>query len=458
MFSPKLPIREFKVEKAIYDELSRSEKKAIPILEEVCKQVAIIYAKQEDGLKKSFGAAFYPSDVSDSEIESASQKNPEIFSPYTIVEKTANDFKAIPYHVKYKDELQKISELLKKAKQLIKDKKLALYLQVLSESILTGDYKSMDKAWLETGDSRLQFILGPYERYLDRRFFKKMAFLAFVGIKDSFYSQKADQINKILLTNIGEQNHRFTRTSKISVSAIRNLIFSGFNAQSLLSTEHLPSDDSTINEYGSRILEFLSSMDYKFDKLLYPIFKTIFETTFRKTYTEDALRQGNYLLMMVYSLARQLHRYKGSRERLKELYPVYDEANSITSGIQHSKHLVLKGVIDQKDLEAMIIMHICWCFSEWVFAKNSAIRTDYLRADALALSFYFQNQALKESGGISWPNFSKIFFVIENLSTIFVKTLSSTSYEEANTFLKNNLSYEIFKAFDKKLTKIKFPK
>ena len=198
-------------------------------------------------------------------------------------------------------------------------------------------------------------------------------------------------------------------------------------------------------------------MDFKFNNLLYPIFKRIFEERFKKSYPEDLLKKGNYYLMLVYGLSRQLHRYEGSRERLKELFPVFDEVNSMVSGIQHCKHLVLKGVIDQKELEAIIIMHICWSFSEWVFAKTSQIRTDYLRGDALALNFYFQNEALKEFGGISWPNFSKIFFVVESLSTIFVRLLSTGTYSQAQKFLNENLSYEIFKAFDSKLSKVHLP-
>ncbi|MBI3282504.1 hypothetical protein HYZ70_00325 [Candidatus Curtissbacteria bacterium] len=452
--------REFKVEKAYFDVLSKEEKQILPILKEAALILAQIYIEQKRNSNQNPGASFYPHQASDKEIKDACRKNPQILSPYTVVEYSEQDSQllAVPYHLKYQKSLGKISKLLLKAATIVKNKPLSTYLKVASQGLVNGDYKAMDIAWLKTSGSALQFLIGPYERNLDKRFFVKMAYLAFFGIKDQFYTKKAQEFTKILFTTLGDKPHRYTSPSKIQICSLHNVIFSGFIAEALTSTEHIPSDDLTIKQAGSRLMGYLSTMDYKFDNLLYPIFNSIFEKKFRQSYSAELLRRGNYYLMLVYGLARQLHRYQGSRERLRELFPVFDETNSMVSGIQHSKHLVLKGVIDQRELEAMIIMHICWCFSEWVFAKVNPLRSDYLRGDALALNFYVRNEALKEIGGISWPNFSKIFFVIENLSTIFVRILSEKGYQQAQKFLRDNLSYEIFESFDSKLKKIRFPK
>lgn len=450
-----LAIREFKIEKAIYSQLAADEKKVLPILVKAARLVAPIYLDQEKGADEYRGANLYPPGTLDDEIELAAKKNPEILSPFTVVERITKGLVVTPYHIKYQSRLQKISRLLLKASRLSKNRAFSQYLATAAKSLLSGDYKKMDLNWLKSKDSTLLFLIGPYERNLDRRFFVKMAYLAYVGIKDPYYTKKATAIRDILLTTTGEEPHRYTLPSKIQVCSLHNIVFSGWLARALISTEHLPSDDQTIRKAGSRLIGYLSTTDYKFDHLLYPIFNQIFENKFKEAYSETLLREANYHLMFVYGLARQLHRYEGSRERLREFFPIFDEANSMISGIQHCKHLVLKGVINQKELEAIIIMHICWCFSEWVFAKKSQIRSDYLRGDAMALNFYFQNAALRESNGISWPNFSKIFFVIESLSTIFVRLLSRGSYGEAHKFLNGNLSYEIFKPFDSKLSNVR---
>lgn len=448
-------ILEFKVEKPIYNLLSKNEKKILPLLIKACNELANIYLEQEKNYDIYQGSNLYPHTASAQQIQKAAKKDPLILSPYTVVEKSPEGLMAVPYHVKFQDSLQKICKLLSQASRLADNKSFATYLKVASLALLNGDYKKMDIAWLKIKDSTLQFLIGPYERNLDRRYFIKMSYLACIGVRDPYYTNKSKQIRDILLTNVSEKPHRYTSAPKFQISAVRNIYAAGFLATALISTEHIPSDDQTIREYGSRLVGYLSSMDYKFEKYLYPIFKQIFETRFRESYSEDSLRKANYYLMLVYGLARQLHRYEGSREELKELFPVFDELNSMLTGIAHSKHLVLKGAIDQKELEAMIIMHICWAFSEWVFAKTNHIRADYLRGDTMALNFYFQSEALREFQGISWPNFSKIFFAIEHLSAEIIRLISSGTYQQAQKFLKENLSYEVFKAFDSKLSKIK---
>lgn len=447
-------IHEFKVEKAIYEELAKDEKKILPILVKAARQLAEIYLDQERGYDKYPGANLYPPDISDKEIEQATKKNPAILSPFTVVEKEDSQLKSTPYHIKYQRTLKQISQLLLAASKIAKNQSFARYLATASQSLISGNYKQLDLAWLATENSTLQFLIGPYERNLDHRFFVKMAYLAFVGIKDSYFTKKAESIRDIFFTTVGDKPHRFTSPSQVQICSIRNIYFAGFLARALISTEHIPSDDQTIRESGSRLMGYLSTMDYKFNNYLYPIFKVIFQKTFQESYSTELLRRANYYLMLVYGLARQLHRYEGARERLKELFPILDEVSSMVSGLQHCKHLVMKGVLDQKELEAMIIMHICWSFSEWVFAKKSQLRVDYLRGDALSLNFYFTNEALRELGGISWPNFSRIFFTIETLSTIFVRLLAEGTYKEVENFIKQNLSYEIFRTFDSKLSKI----
>ena len=448
-------IKEFNIDKSAYKLLSKDENEILPILIQASKILADVYLEQENGHEKYPGANLYPFDVSDYEIEKAALKNSNILSPYTVVEKNRNGLMATPFHLKYKTHLSKISELLKKAASKAKNKSFAKYLKISAESILNGNYKKMDMAWLDNKNSNLIFLLGPYERYLDKRFFKKMAYLSFIGIKDKYYTRQAERIYKILSTTSGDKPHQYPTPSRIQIFSIRNLFFSGFLARALFMSEHIPSEDSTIQESGSRLIGYLSSMDHKFNNLLYPIFKSIFEKRFQKSYSEDLLRRGNYYLVFVTGLARQLHRFEGTRERLKQLFPVIEEINSLVSGNQHCKHLVMKGVINQKELEAIIIMLICWWFSEWILAKKSNIREDYLKGDMAAINFLIKEGALHEKDGISWPNFAKIFFEMENLSNILTGLLQDGTYQEAKEFLSRYLSPESFKAFDKHLSKIK---
>ena len=90
-----------------------------------------------------------------------------------------------------------------------------------------------------------------------------------------------------------------------------------------------------------------------------------------------------------------------------------------------------------------------------ILSKSTKIREHYLKGDALTLNFLMSVGALQEKEGISWPNFAKMFFEMENLATIFTRILEESTYIEAQEFLSKYLSFDAFKAFDARLTAIK---
>ena len=447
-------IKTFKIPSKILKTLTANEQKLLPILIEAVKNADKIFARRENNKYK--GANFYPHDVSREKIESAARLNHKILSPFTIVKRDKSQkLTAVDFHIEYASFIAPIAALLEKAADLSQNRSFKNYLMVLAKSLVDGNYQKADIAWLEVKDSNLDIIIGPHERYLDKLFFIKRAYQANVGIIDSSLTNKAKLVRDILYTTTGQRPHRITPPSIVDMQVQHCLVFSGFLARALFNRQHLPSDSDTTQRYGSRIIGYLSAIDYKFEKLIYPIFNAVFAKSFKASYSVDLLKRGNYYYVLLTAIAQQLHRYQNSRLRLKELFPVIDEANCVASGIAHAKHLVLKGVIDQKELEAIIISIICWIFAEWILNKKTNIREDYLRGDALTFNFLLRQGALQEKEGISWPNFAKIFFELENLAVIFVRLLEEGEYHDAQEFISKYLAFEQFKSFDKRLSHVK---
>lgn len=447
-------IKTFKIDQKYLKLLTSNEKKILPILVEAAKKVDKIFLLQENCDYP--GANFYPTDISKEKIEAEAKKDPKILSPFTVVEKENSCLIAIDYHLKYQKLIKPVTNLLNQAARTCANKSFKRYLEALSSALTNGLYHQADIEWLAVKNSNIDIIIGPYERYLDKLFFIKRAYQATVGIIDKSKTEKARLTRDIIYTTVGPKPHRIIPPSIVDVRVEYGVLYSGFLGRILFSQQHLPSDTDTTERYGSRIVGYLSMIDYKFNKLLFPIFNAVFEKRFKQRYTKDLLRKGNYYYVLLHAFTQQLHRYKGSRERLKEFFPVYDEANSVVSGVQHAKHLVLKGVINQKELEAIMIAHICWIISEWVIAKSTNIREDYLKGDALTFNFLTRQGALQVQEGISWPNFARMFFEMENLATIFTRFLSDGSYREAREFLTKYLSYEAFQTFNQRLSHIKF--
>ncbi len=447
-------IRTFKVSTRALATLSSSEKKILPILIDAAKAIDKIFQKQENPVNN--GANFYPRDATKTEIAEEAQKNSKIFSPFTIVKRNQKGkLIAVDYHVEYKNDLAPIAKLLKKAAGISENATFKNYLIAVADALVHGNYSQADKAWTGTKKNNLDIEIGPYERYLDKLFFIKRAYQASVCIVDHEKSEKASTIRDIIYASVSPNSHRIISPTTTNIEVRESFIFSGFLGRALFTQQHLPSDSDSVERYGSRILGYLSSLNYKFDKIIYPIFCAVFEKSFRERYTKDLIKKGCYYRVLLSGIVQHLHRYRNSRTRLKELFPIFDEANVAASGIEHAKHLVLKGVMDQKELEAMMIAQICWGFSEFVIARKNSTRDVYLKGDAMIFNFLIREGALLEKDGISWPNFAKMFFEMENLSSIFTRILEEGNYMDAQEFLAKYLSLETLKAFESRLLEIK---
>lgn len=446
-------VKIFKVNPSYIAGLSLEEKKMLPILIKAAKIIDKVFLLQENDINN--GANFYPRDATKTEILEEAQKNPKILSPFTIVKRNrAKKLIAIDYHKEYMGYLGPAAILLRQAARISENKSVKEYLETAAIALTSGSYSKMDDAWIKVKNNSLDIIIGPYERYLDKLFFVKRTYQSCVCIIDHQKSKKASIIRDILYASFGPNAHRVISPSKTDIQVRESLIFSGFLGRALFTQQHLPSDTNSVEQYGSRILGYESCLNYKFDKLIYPIFCAVFEKNFRERYSKEIIKKGCYYHVLMSGIVQHLHRYRGSRTRLKELFPIVDEANTAASGIQHAKHLVLKGVVDQKELEAIMIAQICWGFSELVMAKKTKARDVYLKGDAIIFNFLMREGALLEKDGISWPNFAKMFFAMENLSAIFTEMLREGTYNEAQEFIDKYYSTVSIESFNTKISNI----
>lgn len=445
--------RKFKLDKQIYRHISEEDKRVLKILEDVVKDAGLVYERQlVDG--------FYPKGVLKEELESAVRKNSLILDPFTYVEQKNKEFKAVSYHEKYQDLLLPIAGKIEKAAKICSNKSFKKYLLARAKSLRDGSYREADITWFDVKASDIDFSIGPFERYLDKMFFVKRSFQAHVGIIDSEYSKQAEEIKEALYSSakISFDKYHSTEIPKkgVSVFAERTPAVSGYMADVMFLGEHFPSDLNLMQKYGSKILIYHPQIRIKFEKLHHPIFKKIFEKHFASKYSKELLFKGLVWSILLYELGRQLHKFAGSRERLKELYGPIDEANGMVSGIQHCKYLVVKGLISQEELEAIMIMHIVKMFANWLTYNKSDGLDSHVIGNTIVLNTYIQKGALKGQNGISWPNFSKIFFEIEGLANELVDILYKESYQEALRLIKQKSSFDNFEKLSQNIKNLDF--
>lgn len=443
--------RRYKLDKNYYENLSKEDLAILKILESAVKDVAKIYELQ---LKEGF----YPKGVTKEQLEKENEVDPDILSPFTYVIKEEGLLKAIPYHIHFAKALKPIARKIEKASDISTNKSFKAYLEARAKSLIDGSYKRADILWLNVKDTKIDFNISPFERYLDKTFFVKSAFQGHVGIiddeateksaiyKDTLYSSAKISFSKFHSTDIPQKG--------VQIFYEETPVTAGYLSYALTTGQHFPADVNIMQQYGSKIIIYYSPLRLKFDKLYYPIFKACFEKTFASKYSPELLLETTSLCGLLAHLGRQLHQFNGARERLKELYGQIDAANGFASGIEHSKHLVVKGLLSQDQLEAIIIVHILWMVADWIRYKQLNIKESHTIGNSILLNTYLSSGALRESKGISWPNFSRIFFEIETMAYKLTYLLQKGSYKEAETFIKKNANLKIFERLSKPLSNI----
>ena len=435
--------------------LSVNERQVLEKLIKAARLIAPIYQKQQD--PKYPGANFYPHDVEKTEIENAAKKDPSLLDPYTIVKRKNGKLISVPYHLEYRQYLLPIAKQLLEAAKITINREFGKRLELQADALLDGTYDVADIYWLSMRPYKIDIVIGPIERYDDRLFFTKCAYQAWVGVMDEVETRKAKIIKEAVFSSsrkIITPVQQAAAFDRVQLRIDKEAIFSGLIAKFMFSSASLPNDVETISKYGSEITIFENSLNSHFVSRHHPIFHAVFEKKFQQSFPIEHMQEAALLSSLVHELGRQYLQYRGAEERLRDVFPVIAEIGSAVIGIKLLGPLLLKGIITQKQLESVLVIFFCRAFDWWDKYKSDPGAASYVRGNAIALNFLLSSGALQQQGGISWPNFTKMFVALSDLAEILEKILSVGGYQDAKDFIDNYGSFGTFDLFRPKLSQV----
>lgn len=436
--------------------LTTAEKKVLDKLIKAAEAVASIYLKQEN--RRNNGANFYPRDTTKKQIQEAAKENPEILSPYTMVEKDSKGkLKAIPFHIKFKSQLKKVAKYIREAAKITDNLDFAKRLKLQADALLDGNYEASDIYWLSMDPYKINFVIGPIERYNDKLFFAKCSYQSWVGIMDEKQTADAVRFKDYIVSSrrkVLAPSEKADFLNKIQIRVDDTLIFSGLIARFMFTSTNLPNDVSMMEKHGSEITIFKPSLDKKCIEERQPIFKEIFEENFKKGYTQGDIRLGALRNTYLHEISHPLLRYRDAERRLKEYFPIFDEITASVFGVKACGSLLLKDAINEKELESIMMMFIALAFSWWLSYLREPNVVHYAQGFAIALNYFLESGAIRESQGISWPNFTKLYVSFNELANSLERILAVGTYEDAKKFTDKYASLGIFERFSPNLRKL----
>lgn len=436
--------------------LTSSEIKVIQKLIKAAECIAHVYLKQENN--RNNGANFYPRDLTKAQIKEAARKDPEILSPYTMVEKDKNgNLVAVPYHIKFRNDLEKCAKFIKEAAKITDNKDFAKRLKLQADALLDGNYVASDIYWLSLKPYKINFVMGPIERYNDKLFFTKCSYQAWIGVMDENQTKDAIRFKNYIVSSrrkVLAPSEKADFLSKIQIRVDDTLIFSGLIARFMFTSTNLPNDVSLMEKHGSEITIFKPSFEEKFANERHPLFHAIFEEKFQQAYSVDDIKLGALRNTYLHEISHPLLRYRDAERRLREFFPILDEISASVFGVKACGSLLLKDAITQKELESIMVMFIVLAYSWWISYLKEPGVIHYAQGFAIALNFFLESGAIRETGGFSWPNFTKLFVSFDELASSLERILAVGTYEDAKKFVDKYASLDIYERFSPNLKKL----
>lgn len=265
------------------ENLSADEKDLVKELIEIAKLIGPIFKKQEN--LNYAGANFYPADVTVEELQAAAEKDPMILNPYTIVKRDSKgSLYAVPYSEEYKDDFKDISERLMKVAHLSSKIKgydsFSEYLTTASKAFAGElDFSYVLEDFLKTRDNKVDFLIGPFEPYIDGLMNIKCAIDADIRVMtdDEYYTSEYIELIKKTVPSGGLVS-KGTNGNGIELYARIDdvVVYAGSEADFITSGASYPSSSELAKKYGIKTIVYTTGIKHKLFERGMPFYDKVF--------------------------------------------------------------------------------------------------------------------------------------------------------------------------------------
>lgn len=388
---------------------------------------------------KPDGANFYPTDMTKEEFEQANL--PDKASQYTLLRRDAEGkLITVPYHVEFKEQVQRVSDLLKQAAALAEDAGLKKYLTLRAEAMLNDNYQPSDLAWMDMKTNKLDIVIGPIETYEDKLFGYKAAHEAYVLVKDMEWSDRLSKYAAFLPElqrglPVAAQYKTESPGTDSDLNAYDVVYYAGdSNAGSKTIAINLPNDEEVQLKKGTRRLQLKNAMQAKFDKIMEPIADELIADDQQQYVTFDAFFANTMFHEVAHGLGiKNTINKKGTvREALKEHASALEEGKADILGLYMITQLHEKGEVEG-DLKEYYTTFLAGIFRSVRFGAASA----HGKANMVRFNFFKDNGAFErdEATGKYSVNYDKMREAMNKLSEKILTLQGNGDYAGVGTLL-----------------------
>jgi len=388
--------------------------------------------------EKPLGAQFYPADMSREEFDALELENKA--GLYSVIRRDESGALALnPYHLEYKDELERAASLLKQAADLAEDLEFADYLVLRAQALTSDEYQKSDMAWMDMKSNPIELVIGPIETYEDRLFGYRAAYESFVLIKDMEWSERLARFTEFLPQL--QRGLPVPDAYKAEVPGIDSdlnaydvIYYAGHaNAGSKTIAINLPNDEEVQLSKGTRRLQLKNAMQAKFEKIMLPISEVLIDESQRTHVTFDAFFANTMFHEVAHGLGvKNTINGKGTvREALLDIGSSMEEGKADILGLYMIVKLYEEGEIGEIDLRDNYVTMMAGLFRSIRFGASSA----HGKANMVRFNFFAERGAFERDAesGTYRVNFEAMESAMNTLSGLLLTLQGDGDYAGATS-------------------------
>ena len=389
---------------------------------------------------KPLGAGFYPADMKKDELDKSSLADKH--GQYSIIRRdSAGKLISIPYHIAYKDLLQKAAALLQQAAGFADDAGLKKYLQLRAVALTTDNYNPSDIAWLDMKNNGIDIVIGAIESYEDALYNSRNAYEAYILIKDKEWSQRlAKYVAMLPELQQGIPVDAKYKTEKPGTSSDLNaynvVYYAGHcNSGGKTIAVNLPNDEELQKTKGTRRLQLKNTMQAKFDKIMMPIANQFIDPAQLSQVQFDAFFADVMFHEVAHGLGiKNTINGKGTvRAALQEQSSWLEEAKADILGL----YMVTK-LVEKKELPGPIENYYTTFMAGILRSVRFGAGEAHGKANMLAFNFFQEKGAFeKTSAGHYKINVEKFGAAMNELSNLILTLQGNGDKAAVEALLKD---------------------
>ena len=393
---------------------------------------------------KPLGCQYYPQDMTMEEWEAFD--DPDKLSLYTVIRRDENgDLKTVWYRDEYKEELDKVCDLLEEAAALTTNEGMKNYLTERVKAFRTDDYLASDLAWMDMKDCNMDLVIGPIENYDDHLFEAKAAYESFILLKDETRSANLAKYVGLLpelqkMLPCAPEYKTFVPGTSSDLNVYDAIYYAGdCNAGSKTIAINLPNDERVHEAKGARRLQLYNSIMAKFNKIMIPIGEVLMAPEQLDYLSADAFFWNVTFHEVAHGLGvKQTINGKGTVDAaMGSEKTTWEEAKADILGLFMVSRLIDMGEITDITKEESVATFIAGIVRSVRFGYASS----HGKANMMCYNYMEENGAFtRDASGRYVVDFEKAAEVIDSWANLILTTQATGDLEFAKKYSSENAS------------------